>query len=186
VLKQSEKAVEVGGYFKNGLATVKCASTIVVAGLSLPVTATVTGLAAAGSMASFAVGTAYAVGLKVIKTLAEAPQADIVLIATVATEKAAQKTGQKVAKEGAKVFQKAYEGEAQDLARATRKAEWLEKRVKGTGLARDERKLLTAQRSVATARNAGQLAKALRTVPYLFFVWSVVDAGSTFRDDVSN
>jgi hypothetical protein len=182
-LKQTEKAVEIGGYFKAGLATVKCASTIVVAGLTLPVAATVTGLAAAGSLASFAVGTSYAVSLKVIKSWSEAPQADVVLVAA---EKAAQKTGQKATKEVAKALQNAYEGEAQDLARAERKIEWLTKRVKGTDLARDRSRLATAERAAATARGAGQLAKALRTVPYLFFVWSVVDAGSTFHDDLSN
>jgi hypothetical protein len=90
-----------------------------------------------------------------IKAWDKASNAELV---AVATEKAATKTEQKVAKDVSKALKGAYEGEAQDLASAERKVEWLEKRVEDAGRTRDVRRLAQAKDAVKAAKTAGVLA----------------------------
>ncbi len=174
-------AIQTAEGIKDSLAVVKCASTIVGAGLTLPVVAAVTGVAAVGSLTAFAVGTTYGVSLKVIDNWAHASSADLVLIST---KKAAEKTGQKLGKEGAKALGAGYESEAQNLAAAERKIEWLTKRIATSERARDLRRLTSAEAAAQAARNAGRLATGLKAVPYLFFLWSAYGAIDTLHKDL--
>jgi hypothetical protein len=181
--KHNTGAIETATTIVRTLTVVKFTATIVVAGLTLPVaTAYLTGagVAASSSLATFGVGTGYSVSLKLIKAWDKASNAELV---AVATEKAATKTEQKVAKDIGKTLKGAYEGEVQDLASAERKVEWLEKRVADAGRARDVRRLAQAKDAVRAAKTAGVLAKGLSAVPYLFFAWSVKDAIQTARED---
>jgi len=179
--RHNQGANEAAETIRTTLAVTKCAATIVVAGLSLPFVAAATGLAAGSALAGFAVGTGYSVGLKLVKSWDHADGADLVLVAT---KKAGGKTAQKGAKELAKHLGKAWESEAQDVAQAERKIEWLSKRIDETGRTRDVRRLAQAKDALQTAKNASRLSTAAKAVPYLFFVWSSYEAVRTLREDL--
>jgi hypothetical protein len=171
---------------RRGLVAVKCASTIIVAGLTLPfvpVAAASLGWATAGTiggLAGFGVGTGYGISLAVIKNWDSADSSQLVLIAK---DKAVSKTEQKAVKGTAKFFKNVYESESgnpKEIAKTLGGKHWLVKRIadaegkdaKGKLIRRLDRKIVEAQ----AARNAGRLATALKLVPYVFFAWSAKDA----------
>jgi hypothetical protein len=171
---------------RHTLVTVKCASTIIVAGLTLPfVPAAAVGIgwASAGSiggLAGFGVGTGYSIGLELVKNWDRAESAQLVLVAR---DKAATKVDQKVAKQGAKFLQKTYEGESQGIKNAEETlagGHWLEKRIAAATDTAVKAKLLRrlgrAKIGAQAVKNAGRLATALKGVPYLFFLWSATNA----------
>jgi hypothetical protein len=170
----------------HSLVVVKCVSTIIVAGLTLPVVpaaAAAVGWASAGSigsLAGFAVGTSYSIGLELIKNWDSADSSQLVLVAR---DKGAAKTRDKAVKEGAKSMKKIYESESQGIKKAEETLagqHWLEKRIAETEDAAKKAKLLRrlsrAKVGAQAVKNAGRLATALKAVPYLFFAWSAKNA----------
>jgi hypothetical protein len=173
--QHNQNASEAQKNIVNTLTVVKCASTIVVAGLSLPVIvagAAGVGIAAGSSWAAFGVSASYSVSLSVIKNWDRANSAELVMIAG---QKAANKGAAKVGKEAAKSAGKILKEEGR-LANIERRVDWLTKRVEQIGRGRDVRRLADAKTALKEARNAGRLASALKFVPYLFFAWSTYDA----------
>jgi hypothetical protein len=183
--QHAEKAQE---NIYHGLVLVKCASTIIVAGITLPVIPVAAAslgwasAASAGGLAAFGVGTGYGISLAVIKNWDKADEAQLVLIAK---DKAVSKTEQKAGKEVAKFAQKIAESESgnpKDIAKTLGGKHWLVKRIEDAGDAAKKAKLLRRlDRKMAAAqaaRNAGRLATVLKAVPYLFFAWSAASAVS--------
>ncbi len=176
VSAHNQNSEATGKTIANALTVVKCASTIIVAGLTLPVVvvgAAAVGIAAGSGLAAFGVGLTYSVSLTVIKNWDHAASADLVLIAG---KKGIDKTEVKGTKEVAKMLRAGYEGDAQDASSAARRVDWLTKRVSSLGRGRDIRRLANAKDALKTASTAGKLAVALKAVPYLFFAWSTYQA----------
>lgn len=180
--------------FYHGLVAVKCASTIIVAALSLPLVpgaAAAAGWATAGSVSgltSFGIGTAYSISLTLIKDWDKADSADLVVVAR---DKAVTKTEQRAVRQGAQFAQKIAENESQ-LGQEGEKIllgkHWLQKRLAAGGdtpekMLQYARKLKDAKAGVRAAQNAYRLSAALKTVPYLLFAWSAKDALKTAYDE---
>jgi hypothetical protein len=184
--RHNSGATEALNNIRRGLVVVKCAATIIVAGITLPTVVVSGGLAAsmglvvtgATSMQAFAVGMTYSVSLTLIKHWDHSSSAQLVLVSY---QKAGSKTLTKATKEAAKGWGQSAAADASDLGSAERKVEWLAKRVaSGSGnAARNARRLARAEDVVRVAQNAGKLAKALKAVPGAFFLWSTYDALST-------
>jgi hypothetical protein len=179
--------------FYHGLVTVKFTATIIVAGLSLPFipgAAAAAGWATAGAASgwtAFGVGTSYSVSLALIKEWSKGDSADMMMAAST---KAATKSGQKTVKSGAKFMQKIYENESvltnqQEEFLAGK--HWLQKRIASGDtaekLAQYGRRLDKVGLGVKAAQNAYRLSQALKTVPYLFFLWSAKDAFKSAQDE---
>lgn len=171
---------------RHGLIAVKCISTIIVAGITLPfipVAAASMGWAAAGTiggLTGFGIGTGYSVSLELIKNWDKAEGADLVMVAG---DKAGIKSGQKLAKEDSKFMRKVYESESQGLKKAEETLagkHWLVKRIEAAEDAAEKAKVIRrldrARIGAQAVKNAGRLASALKTVPYLFFAWSAKGA----------
>jgi hypothetical protein len=170
--------------FRHGLIAIKCASTIVVAGLTLPFVAPAAAGAAwatagtIGSLTGFGIGTTYSITLELVKHWDDSDTADLVLVGT---EKGGSKTGQKVTKEIFKAEGKKLEPKAEALLKdALQRVKWLTKPLKGSPtvekIAKRADKLADARYGVQVAKNLGRLATAFKTVPYLFFAWSAGNA----------
>ena len=163
----------------HGLVLIKCASTIVVAGIALPI---VTGGASLG-LAGFGVGASYSIALGTIKEWDDASKADLVLVAgkDVGTDVAKDKV-----KDAAEAMSDIYGKEGANAGTAARKMAWLTKRLNSAApeeKARLLRRIARAQDAEEVAQNAQRLSKGLKAVPYLFFVWSTYDALKTAHDE---
>lgn len=158
----------------HGLVLVKCASTIIVAGLSLPIIPVAAAAAGwtspgvAGGLAAFGIGTGYGISLAVIKNWDRADSAQLVLVAK---DKAVSKGEQKVVKDLAKFAKKVAESESgnpKEMAKTLTGKHWLAKRIEQAGEAAKKEKLLRRlDRKTAAAqaaKNAGRLATESRSI----------------------
>lgn len=172
--------------FRHGLVVVKCTSTIIVAGLTLPfIPGAAAGMAwaAAGEIGIFSglgVGASYGIGLELVKNWDRAEESDVVLVAKTGGEESFKKALDVGSEKGAK----ALEPKAEEMAReAALHIKWLSKPLKGNPtiakILKRADKLTAARKAAEMSKNLGRLTNALKVVPYLVFAWS---AGSALYD----